>query len=125
MWEYKNVTRQEFESIKDVVEKFIVTLGGEQAVVDLSYAQRTRSYFRNEFVENISTRPVFEYNGFYYRVDEVCFPDKPLIVIEFGTYDELINNIMDEAEPFPYDLTEDELLKEVKYSLGIEPYPTD
>ena len=52
-----------------------------------------------------------------------CFPNKPFIVIECGTYDELINNVMDEADPFPYDLTEAELLKEVKYSLGIEPYP--
>ena len=53
----------------------------------------------------------------------MCFPDKPFIVIECGTYDELINNIMDDLDPFPYDLTEAELLKEVKYSLGIEPYP--
>jgi len=32
---------------------------------------------------------------------------------------------MEDAAPFPYDLTEDELLKEVKYSLRIEPYPKD
>lgn len=89
----------------------------------MPYEQRTRSYVGNDFVENISTRPVFEYKGEYYRVDEVCFPGKPFIVIECGTYEELINNVMDEAAPFPYDLTEDELLKEVKYSLGIEPYP--
>ena len=42
---------------------------------------------------------------------------------EYGTYDELIHNIMEDLDPFPYDLTEAELLKEVKYSLGIEPYP--
>ena len=77
----------------------------------------------NDFIENTSTRSAFEYRGEYYRVDEVCFPGKPFIVIECGTYDELINNIMDDLDPFPYDLTEAELLKEVKYSLGIEPYP--
>lgn len=51
--------------------------------------------------------------------------DSLFIVIECGTYDELINDVMEDADPFPYDLTEDELLSEVKYILGIEPYPTD
>lgn len=49
----------------------------------------------------------------------MCFSDKPFIVIECGTYDELVNDVMEDAEPFPYDLTEDKLLNEVKYSLGI------
>ena len=123
MWPYESVTRQEFESIKDVVETYIVMLGGNKVSIELPYEQRTRSYVGNDFVENISTRPVFEYKGEYYRVDEVCFPGKPFIVIECGTYEELINNVMDEADPVPYDLAEDDLLKEVKYSLGIEPYP--
>lgn len=30
---------------------------------------------------------------------------------------------MEDAEPFPYNLTEEELLNEVKYSLGIEVCP--
>ena len=123
MWIYESVTRQEFEAIKDIVEEYIAMLGGNKVSIELPYEQRTRSYIGNDFVENISTRPAFEYRGEYYRVDEVCFPGKPFIVIECGTYDELINNVMDDADPFPYDLTEDELLKEVKYSLGIEPYP--
>ena len=123
MWIYESVTRQEFESIKDIVEKCIVMLGGNKVSIELPYEQRTRSYIGDDFVENISSRSAFEYMGEYYRVDEVCFPNKPFIVIECGTYDELINNVMDEADPFPYDLAEAELLKEVKYSLGIEPYP--
>ena len=77
----------------------------------------------NDAVKNSSVRPTFEYNGQYYRVDKVCFSDKPFIVIEYGTYDELMNNAMEDAEPFPYNLTEEELLNEVKYSLGIEVCP--
>ena len=76
-------------------------------------------------MENISTRPTFEYEGQYYRVDEVCFSDRPFIVIECGTYDELMKNIMEDADPFPFDLSDDELLNEVKCSLGIEPYPKE
>lgn len=123
MWIYECVTRLEFEVIKNKIEKFIVMLGGNKTFVSLPYEQRTVCHFGTDIVENISTRPVFEYNGHFYRVDEVCFSNKPFIVIECGTYDELMNNIMEDANPFPYDLSEEELLNAVKYSLGIVPYP--
>ena len=49
---------------------------------------------------------------------------KPIYFAQKGkSYDDLIRNVMEEAEPFAYDLTEDALLQEVKYSLEIEPYP--
>jgi len=123
MWKYECVTRQEFEAIKDKVEKFIVLFGGKEVSVNLPYVQRTVSHSGTDIVENISERPAFEYNGRYYRVAEVCFSGKPFIVIECGTYDDLMKNGMEDADPFPYDLPEDELRNEVKYSLGIEPYP--
>ncbi len=46
--------------------------------------------------------------------------DRPFMVLSFG---DTIENIFDDAEPFPYNLEEDELKAEVRYSLGIEPYP--
>ncbi len=123
MWNYKNVTRLEFEQIKDKIEKFIVMLGGIKLTIDLPYMQISRSYFGGNTIKNISTRPVFKYQGEYYRVDEVCFPEKPFIVIEGGSFDDVMNNTMEDIDPFPYDLTDDELFNEVKMSLGIEPYP--
>ena len=39
MWNYKCVTRHEFELIKDKIEKFIVMLGGEKMYIDLPYEQ--------------------------------------------------------------------------------------
>ncbi len=123
MWKYECVTRQEFEEIKDKIEEFIVMLGGNEVSDNLPYEQKTVSYTGTDIIESVSSRLAFEYNGQYYRVDEVCFPDKPFIVIECGTYDELMKNIMEDADPFPYDLPENELLNEVKYSLGVEPYP--
>ena len=112
MWNYTCVTRQQFETIKDKVESFIVLLGGKKVEVALP-------------PNNTTVQPSFEYNQQYYRVGQVRFPDKPFLVIECGRYDELINNIMEDIEPFPYDLSDDELLNEVKYALGIEPYPKD
>ena len=42
---------------------------------------------------------------------------------EHKLLDELMNNIMEDMDPFPYDLSDAELLNEVKCSLGIKPYP--
>ena len=100
-------------------------LGGNKVSVDFPYEQKTCSYIGNEVIDNVSARTVFEYGGEYYRVDEVCFKDKPFIVIECGTYDDLMNNSMEDADPFPYDLSDDELVNEVKYTLGIESYPKE
>ena len=123
MWDYSCITRKEFEAVKDKIEEFIVLIGGLKILVDLPYEQGTTSIYEGKVTVNISTRPVFKYNELYYRVAEVCFSKKPFIVIECGTYEELMNNIMDDMDPFPYDLSDAELLDEVKYSLGIKPYP--
>lgn len=121
MWVYDYLTRKEFESIKDKIEEFIVLLGGNKVSVNLPYEQKTTSVFGTHTLVNISTRSAFEYNKQYYRVGEICFPNKPFIVIECGTYNELMKNIMEDLDPFPYDLTDEELLNEVKCSLGIQP----
>jgi hypothetical protein len=78
----------------------------------------------NKVVGDEYVRPMLKYGDQYFRVDEVCF-HKPFIVIEYGTYKDVMNNTMIDAEPFPFDLSDDLLLNEVKYSLGILPYPTE
>ncbi|SEK51875.1 hypothetical protein [Ruminococcus albus] len=123
MWWYKNVTRAEFEAVKDKVGKIMLSMGAEISDIELPCGQKTTSCSGDFEESHISNRPVFTYNGEYYCVDEVLFRDKPFIVIAFGTKDDLLKNTMEDAEPFPYDLPDDELPKEVSYSLGILPYP--
>lgn len=108
MWKYDFVTREEFESLKNKIEDIIVTLGAKSVYIQLSYP---------------SNRQLFEFNYEYYRVDEIFFETKPFVVIECGSYDESANNVMEDTNPFPYDLSDDELINEVKYALGIIPYP--
>ena len=91
----------------------------------LPYEVKTTSYLDDFEETHRSERSVFTYKGLFFRVDEVFFSQKPFIVIECGDLDELMNNIMEDAEPFPYDLSYEELCDEVKYSLGIEPYPQE
>lgn len=122
MWNYDFVTREEFERVKDKVENYMIMLGGKVFPVEVPYIQREISYSRGNVIEHISTRRIFEFRGEFYRVTEICFK-KPFIVLEVGTFEEVMRNSMEEEEPFPYDLPDNELLNEVKYSLGIVPYP--
>ena len=114
-WIYTNVTRQEFEVVKDKVEKILVEHGCVEVELDLPYVQKTTSFLgEDEKVINYSYRPAFQKDDWYYRVDEVCFPDKPFITIEFGDYNDLMNDIMEDLDPIPYDLADNELFDEVK-----------
>ena len=114
-WIYTNVTRQEFEAVKDKVESIFVELGCIKVDIDLPYLQKTTSILGDgEKVTDYSYRPTFHKGHWYYRVDEVCFPDKPFITIEFGDYNDLMNNLMEDLEPFPFDLTDSELFDAVK-----------
>lgn len=100
-------------------------LGASKYEIRLPYEVKTTSYLDDFEETHRSERSVFTYKGLFFRVDEVFFSQKPFIVIECGDLDELMNNIMEDAEPFPYDLSYEELCDEVKYSLGIEPYPQE
>lgn len=123
MWFYNNVTREEFEKKKDLVEKIILELGAKEYEIDLQYDVKTTSYVENHKETYYSQRGVFSFKDEFFRVDEVLFNDKPYIVLECGTLQQLINNTMDDTNPFPYDLSDEEIRNEVKYSLGIEKSP--
>ena len=125
MWWYENVTRVDFEAGKDSIEHILLRLGASKYEIRLPYEVKTTSYLDDFEETHRSERSVFTYKGLFFRVDEVFFSQKPFIVIECGDLDELMNNIMEDAEPFPYDLSYEELCDEVKYSLGIEPYPQE
>lgn len=124
VWNYKDVTRQQFECVKDKVEGYIVLLGGKKIQIELPYTPKTISYVQDCAVDGGIGRAIYEYNGEYFRVDEVCFADKPYVVIEYcESVDEVMRNQMMDADPFPYDLSDEKMMEEVKYSMGIEPYP--
>lgn len=57
MWKYECVTRQEFELIKDKIEKMIVMLGGNKVPVDLPYTQRTVFEYNDGLYSEIVNNP--------------------------------------------------------------------
>lgn len=82
MWRYKKVTREEFENRKDYAEQVLSELGAEKIGYgpedeDISIAAEPRH--ADTFSGGSS---LYKYGDWYYRVDEVLFPEKPFIVFE-------------------------------------------
>lgn len=126
MWTYTDITRDEFEKIKDHIEEIMAAHGAAVQDIDLPYSRQTAAVHKgSDAIAWESHRKVSKYKDMYYRIDEVCFDEKPYIVAEFGTYDELMKNIMEDADPFPWDLSEEELEDEVSFFLGEKPYPAE
>lgn len=125
MWQYENVTRKEFEKVKDTVEEIMQSLCAEKYDIRLPYEDKTTTVTADDTAQWTSHRSVYRYDDEFFRIGEVLFNNKPFIVIEFGTHDDLLKNTMEDAEPFPFDLAYTDLVNEVKWSLGIEPYPDD
>lgn len=116
MWKYTDVTREEFEIKKDRVEEMIVSFGAVP-VNDVLFHKV--SCFSGGITDSIlSARRVYEYKKQYVRVCEVLFPEKPFIVIEWAeNIEQVIDNQMEDTDPFPYDLPDDEIVKEIEWIL--------
>lgn len=126
MWIYKDISRAEFEKRKDYVEQLMRGLGCVSVEIEPPYVQNTTSICgKNEEIWRFK-RPIYKFKGGFYRIDEVLFSKKPFIVLEYAeTWEDVQRNVMEDCEPFPYDLSDEETVNEVRYSLGIEPYPQD
>ncbi len=124
-WPYKQITRDAFEARKDFVEKVIVELGGKKLKGIFPHNETSSTVSGDVEVAWQSTRQIYKFNGACYRVSEYCpFPQGPFIVIECGeTVDDAKNNIMEDIEPFPWNLSDERIILEVKYALEIMPYP--
>jgi len=120
LWIYDNVTRDNFEKRKAFVEQIILNSGGKPVDIELSYERKTTSVTDSFSETHYSDRTIFIFNNEYFRVDEVLLKSKPFIVLEYGTYKDLINNTMEDSDPIPFDLSDNEITDEIKYLLGIE-----
>lgn len=119
MWPYRDVTRRQLEEAKDRVEELLLRLGAEPT--RLGEPHSVASYGAGVEEHVLSDRTVYRYRGWFYRVDEVLFPQKPFLVIECADREENIrNNAMEDADPFPWDLGEEELLAELRELLEVE-----
>ena len=113
MWKYTDLTREEFEIRKDYVEEVLIYLGA--VPIDVIIPHKV-SCFGSEVSDSIiSARTIYEYKKQYFRVCEVLFPRKPFIVLEWtDNLKQVINNEMEDILTFPFDCTNNEIIKEVE-----------
>lgn len=118
MWPYKNHSEEEYIKVIEFVQDYSVLLGAEYVC---SKTEKFTTYWREDYAiqENVEMK-IYKFGEEYFWVEHHYLPSGPFIVFSFG---DSIENIGDDAEPFPYDLDKEELEAEVRYSLGIEEYP--
>lgn len=121
MWPYKDISRSVFENRKEFIGTVFKELGCSVLDINLPYDQKTTTYGSNLKEEWISECPVYQYASRYFRIDEVLFPQVPFFAIECAdTLEQVMNNVMEDADPFPYDLSDEEIIQELKHLLGID-----
>lgn len=111
------------------------TLTGEKIIEDewvpllkmKNALQSARNTIRRIFLElgaesaDTNGGMVFVHHGEYFRLDEMTIHGKLFFVIECGTEEDFRLHRMEDADPFPYDLSEEELRREIKQILEINP----
>ena len=76
--------------------------------------------------EVLGLRQEYLYRGNYYRVDHAAFDGIPYLIInQIDNPRYAAAGVMEDVEAIPITLTDEQLEKEVRYALGIEPYPED
>ena len=96
------------------MEQFFVQYGAVPQEIN----QRNRDLF--------GQRQAFLFDGNYYRVDHAEFDDIPFLIINCIDDPKFASvGVMEDVEAIPVTLSDEQLEKEARYALGIEPYPDD
>lgn len=117
-WPYKEIDQSDFEKSIQYVETLIVEYGG----IYITNIEEKEVWYSNSGMEikELVNKNIYRFRKEYIRLDRMYYPDKPSIVLEFS---DCIEGPYEDADPFPYDLSSDDIECEIKYAMLIEPYP--
>ncbi len=114
-WPYSHISKSEFLAQIVAVEKILQKYGSEY--VKDSCEKNTWILSSDTSYNAKLQKHIWKRKDNYIRVDSVYFPEKPFLVLEFSEHQE---GPYEDADPFPYDLSDEELEQEIRYSLGME-----
>ena len=118
MWPYEDHDEEEYNRVISFVEEYAVSLG---AKIVGTREETFTTYVGDKRVRECLKMKVYQFGNEYFWIERHFTPTCPFIVFSFGNSIDTVGR--DDAEPFPYDLEEEELKAEVRYSLGLEEYP--
>lgn len=113
MWPYTNFSETAYwnliEHLYEIAESFGATF------VE-SHKETFLNINANSTIREELDMKVYKFNDLYFWIEPHYLPDCPHVVFSFGNS---IDDIIDDAEPFPFNLSEEDLIKAVKSSLDI------
>ena len=118
MWLYTNHSEEEYNKAMGFVQEYAQSLGAKYICSKLQ--KFTTISGDQEPVQETLEMKIFKFGNEYFWLEQHFQPDLPFIVFSYG---DSVDTIFEDVEPFPYNLSEDELKAEVRYFLGIEMYP--
>ena len=114
-WIYVSISRENFLKRIAFAEKLIEKYGAKY-VKSIEYEGYWTLKDGTNAFEKIQ-KNVFHLSKEFIRVDWIYFPEKPFIILEFS---DKIDGPYEDADPFPYDLPDNEFEYEIRFSLGLE-----
>ncbi len=115
MWPYEDHNQEEYYRVIESIEEYTVSLGTK--LVDFKEETFT-TYAGDKYIQERLEMNIYQYGDEYFWIEHHFTPDCPFIVFSFGDSIEDVGS--DDADPFPYNLDEEELKAEVRCSLGLE-----
>ena len=114
-WRYSFVSQEEFQKKVTFAEELLEKHGAEY-IRNMEYTGYWSLKDGTDAFEKIKKR-VYKLGEEFIRVDWVYFTERPFIVLEFS---DKIDGPYEDADPFPYDLPDNEFEYEIRFSLGLE-----
>lgn len=113
-WPYRSHDKKIFLSKVILAESYLQKYGAE-------YIGKVNEFGRWMLQDGSYTiehmeKNIWKFKEEYVRVDRVYFSEKPFIVLEFSKKKE---GPYEDADPFPYDMSDVDFEQEIKFSLGI------
>lgn len=118
-WPYENIDYDEFNAVIKACEQVIISLGAK--LVAERKENETWVLNKEDYITEQVAKNVFKFRDGFVCVDKMYFPEKPFVVLEFA--DE-IEGPYEDADPFPFDLSMEDVKLEIEYALGVLPYPS-
>ena len=113
-WPYSGINKEELLAKIISVEKILKRYGAEY--IEDCCENCTSMLNKDFYVQEKNQKRIWKRGNEYIRVDKLYFPEKPFLVLEFSEYKE---GPYEDADPFPYDLSDAELEQEIRCSLNI------
>ena len=105
---------EEYNKAVDFVLSYAESLGAEY--VSITTEKFTFASGDTAACDTLEQK-IYKFGDEYFRIEKMYFKGKPFMVFSFG---DSVEGTFEDADPFPYDLSEEELKEEVRLALRIE-----